>query len=501
VRQKRSHSDLVRNALSLLVLEQALLIVLGPISMSAQTREGSHTTIVDSLLRNLSTVRGYPSMMKIESPYVSFLEGSLGVYRSASIEGQYNGMSWPYDYSARAGVAVSDGMLPHQADRAIDGRMGGGYIIGDGYGLFSGGHMGAAIGFQQTDYPSISGSRSSKRRISQWDALMTGTNTYHGLTYTSSGRYRVLDDEGDEPGGERALETALAVTRRWGAWSLGSELALDLTYLTGVSISYGRIDGTVGYSVTGVRVEVGGAFSIGENLTEPTTVRIAPVGLVHLQPFDWISLDGRIEGGVEPVSMEKLLRENPHLSLRSDVRHEEGERYTVGCSLTPSRSFRLDALASRYQYNSRLYYTSSTEGRFGVRYASAQSDQVGGRIQWKVGAQNKATMLVNFQETRLENDRRIPYVPRWNAALTYERQLGRFPGTIKGGIQYVGPRPTEQGVNMDPVVGVSMEGIYNPTSKLAVILRVDNLADNTYELWEGYVERGLFGSIGIALHL
>ncbi|MEP7220804.1 MAG: hypothetical protein ABI876_17900, partial [Bacteroidota bacterium] len=94
---------------------------------------------------------------------------------------------------------------------------------------------------------------------------------------------------------------------------------------------------------------------------------------------------------------------------------------------------------------------------------------------------------------------RIPYLPTINAEAMYGKRLSNIPLSITATLHYIGERTGATDSLAKPVTLINLKGRYTINGHFDAMLELDNLINQKYELWSGYGERGIFGSVGIAV--
>lgn len=447
----------------------------------------------------LVPLRGYPTTERASVPNrPGYADASIGLYTTARLAAGYSGTSWPFDYHGSLGFDMSSGYGRDNAHRALRASAGAGYIIDEGYGIFSGGHMGAEVKYEDASYHLFALPSSPERTTSNWSIGTNGANTWGGFTYDAAARYRSLGiDDSSASSRETSLDGSLHLGTSWQGLAVGAQTDLRLTNLDGRSISYGRIEGFGSYSNRFLTARAGVQFSAGANSDGSTSGTIAPTGELRLFPLHGLTLIGSITGGLAPTSLAALSRINPYIALEPTIRQQrENIGYQIHARIEPSRAFALRGTAARSHYNDYAYFDAVFDGRFAPQYGSATVNRIIGDLTWRMDELNSVLASAEFTEGRIDDRRPVPFTPKWIADLLYTRRFGTLPLAIDAGARYIGTRPASTGASLDQVVLLNLTGRYTVATRFDVILELRNLLDQRYQLWEGYEERGFFASVG-----
>lgn len=460
--------------------------------------------VLDNRRRNtesLVPLRGYPTTERSSVPNrPGYADGSFGLHATARLRAGYSGSSWPFDYYGSLAFDMSDGYSDDNAMRALSVGAGAGYIIDEGYGMFSGGHMGADVRYDNNRYHLYALASSPVRSSDNWSVGTSGANTWAGVSYEAAARFRSLGIDDDSlTSRETSLDGMLSLSTTWQGLAIGAQTDLRLTNLDGGSISFGRIEGFGSYSNRFMTARAGVQFSAGANSDGTTSGTIAPTGELRLFPLHGLTLIGTVTGGLSPTSLAALSRVNPYIALAPTVRQlRENVGYQIHARIEPSRAFALRATAARSHYNDYAYFDSLRDGRFQAQYGGAIVNRIIGDLTWRMDEINSIVASAEFTEGLIDDRRALMFTPKWVADLLYTRRLSGIPLEIDAGARYIGTRPSSGGRSLEQVVLLNLGGRYAVATRLDLTLEVRNLLDASYQLWEGYDERGIFAAVGVS---
>jgi len=430
-----------------------------------------------------------------------YAEGSFGMYLTAALRAGYSGNSWPYDYSAHLAAQTTNGFEDNGSRSGISVGANGGYIIDDGYGIFSGGHMGADVDYISEKYRRYALPDAPERSRGAWSIGMDGQNSYNGTAFELYGKYRRLTLTEATEVGESSLDGGLDIRVPYMGLTVGGETDLRLTYLAGKSISFGRLSGYAKYSNAVFALRGGVSIGAGDNSDNSTTVKIAPLAEVDLFPMHGVTITAALTGGLSQNSLGQLLATNPYVTSNPLIQHEvESIGYRGTLRIEPTQSFALRLTAGRGDYDHYSYFRETADALFAPEYGVATVTKVMGDLQWEISQRALFAATATFVESRLDQDgSQVPFVPKWDAEILYTQRLASIPLTITGSARYIGERDGIGGNRMEAVPLLGLKGRYTITSLFDVTLELANLANTRYELWPGYRERGLFGAVGLGV--
>jgi hypothetical protein len=449
-----------------------------------------------------ASLRGYPELERprgVAQPF--YAEGSIGIYTTAALRAGYYGTSWPYDYAIHADAGSTSGFVDNatKLDLGIGAR--GGYVIGDGYGIFSGGHMGGDADYGYTRYRRYAIAAAPERTRKGLALGINGQNSYNGTTFELAGGYRnlTLSDSADTK--ESSIDGSAKVRTQWNRLMVGGEADLRITSLAGTAIGYGGMEAYAKYSTGVISLKAGGAFGVGGNSDGSSVTRLAPLAEINLYPFYGVTLSAGVTGGVAQNTLRGLLDLNPYV-IAAPLIHHEAERigYRASFRFEPWQSFGLRVSGARSSYDDYAYFVPAPNGLFAPVYGDATVTKVTGDTYFEAGRSDMIAVQATFMETSLDSTgSRVPYVPKWDAELMYMKRFSAVPLTLTATARYIGARDSSGAAPMSAVTLVGFKARYAITSHFDATFELNNLINQTYELWPGYRERGFFGAIGIGI--
>jgi hypothetical protein len=449
-------------------------------------------------------LRGYPlAEPPARQDHPIFAEAALGLYTTGTLRLGYSGVTWPYDYHVGVDGSTSRGFVDNAGKTSLAVTAGGGYIIDEGYGIFSGGHMGADGDYQTQRYRRYAIADAPQRSVDDWQVSASGGNTYGGVTFDARGRYRALSLMDSSDAKESSLEGTLQLSTLWKGFKVGGDADLRLTTLSETSISYGNLDAYVSYSTSFFTMRAGGAFGFGDNNDGSSVTRITPAAELRLYPIPGISVSAGMTGGIAPTSLQSLLRTNPYVTLQPLVMQEiEKLGYNATLRIDASKAFGLRVRAARSTYDNYAYFGIPVNGTFSPEYGAATITKIDGDCYLRFDNANGLIASAIFMETSLDSTgSQVPYVPKWQVNGSYSRRLGALPLTLTATVRMIGARTSAAGDDWSPTTLLDLEGTYTIVGMFDVFASLQNVLDKRYQIWDGYRERGIYCAVGVRTRL
>jgi hypothetical protein len=454
----------------------------------------------DERIDNVIPFRGYPLSERLPAERRAvYAEAGMGLYTTARIAAGYSGESWPYDYSASARFLTTAGDPENSALRQFEATLAGGYIIGDSYGIFSGGHMGARAHYGSDRYRMYGAPEAPERTGDRTGIELTGGNTWRGIRFDARGGYRSLGLRDSTAIAERSVEGSLDLSQRFNEITLGGSADARWTISNDSSISYGELAAFAKYAFPSLSIQGGGALIVAGESDGTTLVRLAPRAEARLYLAGAITATAGIRSGVTQNTLSSLLGTNPYTSSSYSIRHDVSTfGYNAGVKIEPTRSLAFTADIRNTEYSQYAYFDSAVAGSFAPHYDKATIGSIDATIFWRIGENDELAALATFTKGTLGTpERAVPYLPGVVGEASYRKRLASIPLTLTTHIRFIGEREGGTGTTHDGVVLAGLEGRYQLTPQFDVALEFQNILNRQYELWDGYRERGIFAALGI----
>jgi outer membrane receptor protein involved in Fe transport len=155
---------------------------------------------------------------------------------------------------------------------------------------------------------------------------------------------------------------------------------------------------------------------------------------------------------------------------------------------------------ARGDYKDYAYFAEVPGGLFAPIYGEATITKIMGDFYLELGPRDMIAAQATFVESMLDSSNaQVPYVPKWTAEFMYARRLVDLPITLTATARYIGERSAPAGDMLEDAILLGLKGRYAINSHFDAMLELSNLANQRYELWPGYRERGFFGAIGLGV--
>ena len=455
-------------------------------------------------------LRGYPAPDDPPRPNRPiYLEGSIGLNTTTSVRGGISGSTWPFNYRGSLDFFSTSGHGDLNEGSNLSVNLAGGYVIGLGFGMFSGGTMGAEAKYRTTSWRLHGTESSPQRENSNWYLGAHTTASTAGIDL--KGKLGVADwsmeqsvppvDGGAATGSAATLamnsiDGVLDASTGTGPLKWNGRLDLRLTNSSLGALDYGSfgLGGTL--RLGPLHLKAGGKISSARGSDGEATTLLVPTAEVRFRPIDGVTLTGRLDGGVRQVRPDSVLSLNPYaavIGLYLPDEESRGIEVTLGLETSMTWGVRLGA--ARRDFARYLHFGASNAGEFAPIYDQVAIDRLEADLFLHPAEHDRLALFLRLTDAERTDGSALPYTPVVDAELFYHRQLMSVPVRAGGSVRYIGERTGGSG-GLDPVLLLNLDWSYALGAHVDVVLTARNLLGVDYEIWEGYRERGLFFSLG-----
>jgi hypothetical protein len=121
---------------------------------------------------------------------------------------------------------------------------------------------------------------------------------------------------------------------------------------------------------------------------------------------------------------------------------------------------------------------------------------------WAITSRNELRFMLNHTDGMVGTAaEQLPYVPVWEVQTGYKHKLSSIPAAVAARVSYIGTRAITGGSKLGSAYLIDLEGSYQLSSLFEGFVQLRNLGDASYQIWQGYPERGIYGALGIRTRL
>ncbi len=217
----------------------------------------------------------------------------------------------------------------------------------------------------------------------------------------------------------------------------------------------------------------------------------------------WLWLDGRLQSSMAPVYFRNELAHCPYLSDTAAIGLQVSPyQLDAGVTFLPSSQFQIAANVRLSSFSEAPYPEPLADGTFALRSTSWTERWIELRSSYTPDRQDFIRAMVRVLDATFDDGSRVPYRPAFTADIEYGKAITeRLIASVRTG--YVSSRRASayRSEQLQGYLVIAARGEYKLNNTLTVTAMLDNLAGSIIELWQGYIERGSFVGIGLAVRL
>ncbi len=432
--------------------------------------------------------------------YNGFVRGQFGMYITPDIQAGYRTAFSGFDIYARGGIELSDGHVDNSSYSKGFAHISAGYLAPEKYWLFGGSKTDSYFRYAGKSYNLYADSLAPERSVREFDLGLTVRGTYEGFGYSAGAGIDNMVMTQDRDVSHSSLFGYLAVNQLWSGVRIGGRLALNFRTLRGTGYNFIEAAATGEYLSGPLLLAAEAGVQTGANTTDET--QLAPLlrGRAELRIDNNLTLRGRFGVGLQDRSYRSFLQQNPYIDDSSDVRYASVMPELGGYILYhPSVRLLLSGGVTVRMLQDMPVFLSTGRSTFRLDYLDASVLEASGEATIALDSTNKLVGSLILRSASLsDSSGAVPYIAPVELGAEYERLwTPEFSTTI--GLQYTGARYADlnESVELDGYLNAHIAASYTISNRLSVFARIENLTGSSIYLWEGYRERGLFGSAGL----
>lgn len=471
-----------------------------PIAVRLAQNELNALNSLEKSLPALLPAQPLPALRPMSTQYNGFVRGQLGLYMTPDIQAGYRTAFSGFDIYARGGVELSNGHVDNASYSKGFAHISAGYLAPEKYWLFGGSKTDSYFRYAGRSYNLYADSAAPERSVREFDIGLTVRGTYEGLGYSAGAGLdnMVLTQSRDVS--HNSLFGYVAVNQLWSGVRIGGRLALNFRTLRGTGYNFIEAAATGEYLSGTLLLAAEAGVQTGATTADET--QIAPLlrGRAELRIDQNLTLRGRLGVGLQDRSFRSFLQQNPYIDDSANVQYASVMPEISGEILYhPSVRLLLSGGLAVRMMQDMPVFVSTGRHTFDLQYVDASLLEISGEAVVSIDSTNKLAGSLIFRSASLaDSNGSVPYVAPVELGAEYERLWTPELSTTLG-LLYTGARYADlnEGVELKGYVNLQLEGAYKVSDRLSVFARIENLTGSQIYRWQGYRERGVFGSAGL----
>ena len=290
----------------------------------------------------------------------------------------------------------------------------------------------------------------------------------------------------------------LTVKNYWKNFLVGGNAKLNIENVGGTMLNYYQVDASASYFDNNFSVLVKGGFQIANNSNNASRGGLLLYGNIEYRLSKFFTIKTNVFSGIEKTEFEDIITTNPYISNRLHIDH----RYDIAnvkASIWyhPNENILLSG-GINWRYSDRnLNFIPDTLAEFKIIYTDGIVFDVFGELFCNFTKNDRLITKVSLNMNDLKDNQHLTYVPLFNFSTTYSKNI---VSNLKGFItlELTGSRKIDvkDNATLDPYFIMNI-GVDYTISPFNFYVKINNLFNSNYVVWDRYRERGFFAAIGV----
>ena len=289
----------------------------------------------------------------------------------------------------------------------------------------------------------------------------------------------------------------LTIKNYWNNFLIGGNANINFESFAGTMINFYQFDASASYFDNNFSILLKGGFQLTNNSDDINRNAALLFGNLEYRVNKLFTIKANIYTGIEKTECEELITINPYLSRividhRYDIANIKGSVW-----YHPNENLMLSA-GMNWRYSDRnLNFSADTLAEFKLIYADGIVFDIFGEIFWNITNDDRLISKITLNMNDLKEDKHLTYTPLFKFSTTYHRNIiSKLKGFIT--LELTGSRKLHIKENdiLDPYVLLNL-GLDYTIKPFNFYIKINNLFNSNYVVWERYRERGFYGAIGI----
>ena len=273
---------------------------------------------------------------------------------------------------------------------------------------------------------------------------------------------------------------------------------INLENYAGSMINYYQGDASASYFDNNISILLKGGFQITNNSDAIKRNGLLLFGNIEYRLNKFWTIKTSLYSGIEKTEYEDLITTNPYLSTNTLLDHRYDIANIKGSIwYHPNESVMLSAGAN-WRYSDRNpNFITDTLASFKLIYVDGIVFDIFGEVFWNITNNDRLIANITLNMNDLKEDNHLTYTPLFRFSTTYNRNI---IDNLKGfmTIELIGSRKLYIKENdiLAPYVLMNI-GLDYTIKPFNFYIKINNLFNSNYAVWERYKEKSFYGAIGL----
>lgn len=463
-------------------------------------RELDSLNSLEKVRPSVLPVSNLPSIKHESTQENGYILGEFGRFLTSNIDAGYVTEFNEFDLYLKGSFDQSRGHVENAQYSKIRGDLYSDYIAPDKFFIFGGSKTRTNIFFENFNYTNYSVYDYENRNNIDYGIELDVDGNYEGFIFETGAGFNVMRTNGDSLDySDQSLNGYLKIENPYNKYNLGFNTELDLRNGNGVGNSYGLIEGFASYQNNNLELK----FNLGYQLAQyfdgvRNGIKIDAILNGNLS--NSLSFKSLISSGLNRNTVSNLHDMNRFLNYDFNIDHsynnllidvfltyhKDIDFYTsIGLNYgLIERNLNFVNIDSSYFVPIYLDVTKLSvvlDGFYNLNEFSS--------LNYEIKYNNVVTDTLNNWNT---------YIPLVESEISYSYKLKNgISGRI--GLEYIGKRfaDLDNNIELEPFINMNLGVNYRFSKNLSIFAKLENIFNQDIFLYNFYIERGVFGNLGV----
>ncbi len=446
-----------------------------------------------------------------------FLDFSFGSFITPEIIGAYEIKAGDYNLFFNGGYNYSSGHTDEANFSKLFLDIKSDYIAPNKYWLFGGSKTRTNLFFKSDSYNNYAGFENTvnnpdfiveNRTRTQLGFKLDVDGNYEGFDFSSGAGFNLAGIKGDSTDlSEQGVNGYLKITNPLNDYRMGLNLNLNLNNVNNISTNFIQANLFGGYNIDVFDIIFEGGIQLAKGTISDSRFGLLLGGRTNIRLNENVTLFGGVESGLENNNFTSLMILNPYLSnnamfdyrynivkINSGIWLHFDKDFGIKSKVSYSITENLPVFVNDFQ---NTYNTLNNS--FNISYENASILNINVDTYYNFTENDNLGIVVDLNFTKLDTvGQNIPYFSPLNLMISYKRNWNdSFSSNVN--FNHLGSRTTNltNNVTVESFNALNLFLEYKLQKNLLFNLKLNNILNSKIYIWNNYIERGLFASLGI----
>ncbi len=448
-----------------------------------------------------------------------YINASFGLYNTPEVDAHYRFWADRFDVFASAGGSMTSGDALHSNNNKLFLDIRTNYIADEKFFIFGGSNTRTNIFLNTQNYnfygygvnptkPSDIYPQKSyyDRNLTQAKFEVKSDGSHENVLFSVGGTANYIAASNYEEAKHIISNNLnnyyargfLTIKNYWNNFLVGGNANINFESFAGSMINYYQFDGSASYFDNNFSILLKGGLQFTNSSDAINRNGLLLFGNIEYRLNKFFTIKANIFSGIEKTDYEDLITMNPYISSRTTIDHRYDIANIKGSIwYHPNENIMLSA-GMNWRYSDRnLNFITDTLAEFKLIYVDGIVFDIFGETFWNITNDDRLISKITLNMNDLKENNHLTYIPLFKFSTTYHRNIiDKLKGFIT--LELTGNRKVyiKENDSLEPYVLLNL-GFDYTIKPFNFYLKINNLFNSNYVVWERYRERGFYGAIGI----